>query len=219
MVPCMIWQGWHSRFEGYSSLLRMSTTSSFGLLDFVFLTGVLEWLGPVNSHKSIRSSAEIRGDTSAFRSSNLMESLDFRRRKLILKVIELETWCSLKLLLIWQPQSVTTQLDRNGSFPYNSELVWGKLSIQKSSRAVPNAYLPIISLFSVEVVKKKTGRQSVQTILVCDLLMNYSLWLRGSQNSQNSASVPQHQRINKLARKHSQKGGAERPHAWSGKEG
>lgn len=66
----------------------MSTTSNFGLLDFVFFTGVLEWLGPVNSHKSIRSSAEIRGDTSAFRSSNLMESLDFKRRKIILKVIE-----------------------------------------------------------------------------------------------------------------------------------
>lgn len=78
-------------FEGYSSLLRMSTTSSFGLLGFVFFTGVLEWLGPVNSHRSIRSSAEIRGDTSAFRSSSLIESLDFKRRKIILKVIELKT--------------------------------------------------------------------------------------------------------------------------------
>lgn len=117
------------RLEGYSSLLRMSTTSSFGLLDFVFFTGVLEWLGPVNSHKSIRSSAEIRGDTSAFRSSNLMESLDFKRTKLVLELIELETQCSLKLLLIWQPQSVTTLLDRNRAFLYNSELVWVKLCI------------------------------------------------------------------------------------------
>lgn len=151
----MIWQGWHFRFEGYSSLLRMSTTSSFGLLDFVFFTGVLEWLGPVNSHKSIRSSAEIRGETSAFRSSNLIESLDFKRRKLILEVIELETWCSLKLLLIWQPQSVTTPIDRNKSFPYNSELVWVKLSIQKGSRAVSNTCLPVIALYTVEVVKKE----------------------------------------------------------------
>lgn len=68
-------------FEGYSSLLRMSTTSNFGLLDFVFFIGVLEWLGPVNSQRSIRSSAEIRGDTSAFRSSNLIESLDFKKKK------------------------------------------------------------------------------------------------------------------------------------------
>lgn len=87
---CRQWgSNWHKqdlarlavRFEGYSSLLRMSTTSSFGLLGFVFFIGVLEWLGPVNSHKSIRSSAEIRGDTSAFRSSNLMESLDFKRKE------------------------------------------------------------------------------------------------------------------------------------------
>lgn len=151
----MIWQGWHFRFEGYSSLLRMSTTSSFGLLDFVFFTGVLAWLGPVNSHKSIRSAAEIRGDTSAFRSSNLIESLDFKRRKLTLEVIELETWCSLKLLLIWQPQSVTTQIDRNKSFPYNSDLIWVKLSIQKSSRAVPNTCLLVTALHSVEVAKKE----------------------------------------------------------------
>lgn len=95
-------------FEGYSSLLRMSTTSNFGLLDFVFFTGVLEWLGPVSSQRSIRSSAEILGDTSAFRSSNLIESLDFKKRKVIIKMIkELKTQHSLQLLLIWQPQSMT----------------------------------------------------------------------------------------------------------------
>lgn len=57
----------------------MSTTKSFGLLDFVFLGGVLKWPVTVSSHKSIRSSAEIRGDTSDFRSFNGMDSLDWKK--------------------------------------------------------------------------------------------------------------------------------------------
>lgn len=62
--------------QGYSSLFRMSTTRSFGLLDFVFLVGVLKWPVTESSHKSIKSSAEIRGDTSDFRSFKVMDSLD-----------------------------------------------------------------------------------------------------------------------------------------------
>lgn len=65
--------------KGYSSLFRMSTTRSFGLLDLVFLVGVLKWPVTVSSHKSIRSSAEIRGETSDFRSFNGMDSLDWKK--------------------------------------------------------------------------------------------------------------------------------------------
>lgn len=87
-----------------------------------------------------------------------------------------------------------------------------KLSVQKSSRAVPNAYLPIILL---KLLKIKIAWQSVRTISVCDLWTNYSLWPRGSQNTQK---VFQHQKLHKLARTYTLKGEAERPHPWNGEK-
>lgn len=55
----------------------------------------------------------------------------------------------------------------------------------------------------------------MQTIPVCDLLMNYSLWPRGSQNTQK---VSQHQKLHKLARRYTLKGEAERAQPWSGEK-
>lgn len=47
----------------------------------------------------------------------------------------------------------------------------------------------------------------MQTILDCDLFMNYSLWLTGSQYSQNISQ----QKLDKLPQKHSLEREAERP--------
>lgn len=90
--------------KGYSSLFRMSTTKSFGLLDFVFLVGVLKWPVTVSSHKSIRSSAEIRGDTSDFRSFNGMDSLDWKKwtnNTNIETIIERQTIASIEYLQVF----------------------------------------------------------------------------------------------------------------------
>ena len=100
--------------KGYSSLFRMSTTKSFGLLDFVFLVGVLKWPVTVSSHKSIRSSAEIRGDTSDFRSFNGMDSLDWKKwtnNTNIETIIERQTIASIEYLQVFI--SITIAYGRN----------------------------------------------------------------------------------------------------------
>ena len=62
--------------KGYSSLLRTSIMRILGLLLADFLLGLLVMVGPANSHSSIRSSAEMRGDFSLFSSSNDTVSID-----------------------------------------------------------------------------------------------------------------------------------------------
>lgn len=64
------------RLKGYSSRLRMSTARILGFPVLALLAGVLKQAGPLSSHRSMRSSTEIRGDTSAF------SSLSFRGSRL-----------------------------------------------------------------------------------------------------------------------------------------
>jgi len=64
-------------WQGYSSTLRMSTAMILGLPALVLL------LGPAidSSQRSIKSSAEILGDTSAFRSHSARGSRDYKGKK------------------------------------------------------------------------------------------------------------------------------------------
>ena len=66
--------------KGYSSCDRISMSNSLGLLLFDDLVGLLVGNAPVNSHKSIRSSAEMRAHFSNFRSLREIGSIDYRQR-------------------------------------------------------------------------------------------------------------------------------------------
>lgn len=58
-------------------MLRMSTAMILGLPVLVLLAGPAS----DSSQRSIKSSAEIRGDTSAFRSHSARGSRDYKKRK------------------------------------------------------------------------------------------------------------------------------------------
>lgn len=73
--PMGMYQNFKVHSEGYSSELRISTATILGLPD-LFLLGSPAW---DNSQRSIRSSAEILGDASAFRSHSARGSRDCKR--------------------------------------------------------------------------------------------------------------------------------------------
>lgn len=63
------------KLEGYSSTARMSTAMILGLPALVLLVGQTA----DSSQRSIKSSAEILGETSAFRSKSASGSRDYKK--------------------------------------------------------------------------------------------------------------------------------------------
>jgi len=70
--------------QGYSSSARTSMTTMSCFEDFDDFAGFGAFDGPDNSHSSIRSSAEMRGNFSAFSSSAGIGSIDYKADQTLL---------------------------------------------------------------------------------------------------------------------------------------
>ena len=72
----------HIYIKRYSSCALTSMTNNIGLLFCLRLVGLLVWTGPLNSPRSIKSSADICGHLTARNSSILMGSIDWKKKEL-----------------------------------------------------------------------------------------------------------------------------------------